>query len=288
MVHASVDERGASFVPGVPYCKRCSLQLSGHKTCLAWSRSNNSSRYLPSAVISGCSLASIHNFPCVVYPRTRGCTRQTMAEHVVPMPRWSGLVGIARLVIALLVLIFVATAAGLGSHASYAAFGLTLFTVSAQLICTAVETKTARPARPSSFLGITPSVCAASLRSTTHGQFSDLRFSASSSGWSRFHCVRNGPRLSTTTGTLATTRRSEVGRHPSTQMTSSLTSTSAMWSNAQPLTGKRASDSWVLLRVWAPWNCEFACWFFAPGNTNTTQLLIRRYLGLLLDQSAQA
>jgi uncharacterized membrane protein YkgB len=51
--------------------------------------------------------------------------------HIVAMPRWSSIVGVARLVIALLVLIFVSTAAGLWYSASYAAFGLTLFTVSA-------------------------------------------------------------------------------------------------------------------------------------------------------------
>jgi hypothetical protein len=49
--------------------------------------------------------------------------------HVIPMPRWSSIVGIARLVLAVLVLAFVAAAAGLWGDASYAAFGLTLFTV---------------------------------------------------------------------------------------------------------------------------------------------------------------
>lgn len=54
--------------------------------------------------------------------------------HVVAMPRWSSIVGVARLIIALLVLVFVATAAGLWHSAAYAAFGLTLFTVSASAI----------------------------------------------------------------------------------------------------------------------------------------------------------
>jgi hypothetical protein len=49
--------------------------------------------------------------------------------HVIPMPRWSSIVGIARLVLAVLVLALVAAAAGLWGDASYAAFGLTLFTV---------------------------------------------------------------------------------------------------------------------------------------------------------------
>lgn len=49
--------------------------------------------------------------------------------HVIAMPRWSSFVGIARLVLAILVLAFVAAAAGLWGSAEYAAFGLTLFTV---------------------------------------------------------------------------------------------------------------------------------------------------------------
>lgn len=50
-------------------------------------------------------------------------------NHVVSMPRWSSVVGVARLVIALLVLVFVATTAGLWYSANFAAMGLTLFTV---------------------------------------------------------------------------------------------------------------------------------------------------------------
>jgi hypothetical protein len=56
-----------------------------------------------------------------------------MAEgnlHVVAMPRWSSFLGVARLIIALVILILVATAAGIWYSANYAAFGLTLFTVS--------------------------------------------------------------------------------------------------------------------------------------------------------------
>jgi hypothetical protein len=45
------------------------------------------------------------------------------------MPHWSRLVGIARLVLAIIVLALTAAAAGLWESAEYAAFGLTLFTV---------------------------------------------------------------------------------------------------------------------------------------------------------------
>jgi hypothetical protein len=51
--------------------------------------------------------------------------------HVVAMPRWSSFVGVARLAIALIVLVLVATAAGLWYTVGDAAFGLTLFTVCA-------------------------------------------------------------------------------------------------------------------------------------------------------------
>lgn len=50
-------------------------------------------------------------------------------SHIVVMPPWISLVGIARLIIALIVLVLVATAAGIWYTADYAAFGLTLFTV---------------------------------------------------------------------------------------------------------------------------------------------------------------
>jgi hypothetical protein len=49
--------------------------------------------------------------------------------HVVAMPRWSRLVGIARLVLAVVVLALTAAAADLWESAEYAAFGLALFTV---------------------------------------------------------------------------------------------------------------------------------------------------------------
>ena len=50
--------------------------------------------------------------------------------HIVVMPPWISIVGIARLLIALIVLVLVAAAAGIWYTADYAAFGLTLFTVS--------------------------------------------------------------------------------------------------------------------------------------------------------------
>lgn len=50
--------------------------------------------------------------------------------HVIAMPRWSSIVGIARLILAVLVLALVAAAAGLWESAEFAAFGMTLFTVS--------------------------------------------------------------------------------------------------------------------------------------------------------------
>lgn len=49
--------------------------------------------------------------------------------HVVAMPRYSTHIGIARLILSVVVLTLVATAAGLWSSAHHAAFGLTLFTV---------------------------------------------------------------------------------------------------------------------------------------------------------------
>lgn len=49
------------------------------------------------------------------------------------MPRWTSFVGVARLILALLVLIFVSTAAGLWYSANFAAIGVTIFTVSAPL-----------------------------------------------------------------------------------------------------------------------------------------------------------
>ena len=55
-------------------------------------------------------------------------------EHnamVVPMPKWSNIVGFARVVLAILVLAF--TAAATAIWGGYAAFGLTLFTVSCKL-----------------------------------------------------------------------------------------------------------------------------------------------------------
>lgn len=53
--------------------------------------------------------------------------------HIVAMPRWTSFVGVARLIIALLVLIFVSTTAGLWYSANFAAMGVTLFTVSVLL-----------------------------------------------------------------------------------------------------------------------------------------------------------
>ena len=58
------------------------------------------------------------------------CTTTKMAEtnkHIVPMPAWSSIVGIARLAIAILVLAF--TAAATAIFGGYTAFGFTLFTV---------------------------------------------------------------------------------------------------------------------------------------------------------------
>lgn len=52
------------------------------------------------------------------------------STHVVAMPAWSRWVGLARLALAVIVLIMTATAAGLWEFgAADAAFGLTLFTV---------------------------------------------------------------------------------------------------------------------------------------------------------------
>ncbi|KPI44744.1 uncharacterized protein AB675_8671 [Cyphellophora attinorum] len=67
-------------------------------------------------------------------------TNTSGTPHVIPMPRWSSIIGIARLVLAVLVLAFVAAAAGLWGDASYAAFGLTLFTASATLLVFAYYT----------------------------------------------------------------------------------------------------------------------------------------------------
>lgn len=55
--------------------------------------------------------------------------------HVIPMPRWSAFIGIARLILSILVLAFVAATAGLWGNAEYSAFGLTLFTVCALFCC---------------------------------------------------------------------------------------------------------------------------------------------------------
>lgn len=50
--------------------------------------------------------------------------------EVVPMPRWSSIVGCARAVVAILVLAF--TAAATGIWGGYTAFGFALFTVCVQ------------------------------------------------------------------------------------------------------------------------------------------------------------
>ena len=58
-------------------------------------------------------------------------------RHIVPMPRWVSIIGIARLIIAILVLAFVAAAAGIWGG-NYAAFGVSLFTVS--ILCQHIQT----------------------------------------------------------------------------------------------------------------------------------------------------
>ena len=58
------------------------------------------------------------------------CTSTRMAEtnkHIVPMPAWMSITGVARFLIAILVLAF--TAAATAIFGGYTAFGFTLFTV---------------------------------------------------------------------------------------------------------------------------------------------------------------
>ena len=58
------------------------------------------------------------------------CTSTRMAEtnkHIVPMPAWMSITGVARFIIAILVLAF--TAAATAIFGGYTAFGFTLFTV---------------------------------------------------------------------------------------------------------------------------------------------------------------
>ena len=58
------------------------------------------------------------------------CTSTRMSEankHIVPMPRWTSITGVARFVIAILVLMF--TAAATAIFGGCTAFGFTLFTV---------------------------------------------------------------------------------------------------------------------------------------------------------------
>lgn len=136
----------------------------------------------------------------LLLPRNFG-TMHVGNVHVVAMPRWTSFVGVARLIIALFILIFVATTAGLWYSANYVAMGIALFTVSAPGRHVYSQLTASRPPPPSSSLRTTLSASAVSPSSTMLGLYLDWRSLASSSGWFRLHYVPTGLLLLTTAGT---------------------------------------------------------------------------------------
>jgi hypothetical protein len=121
-----------------------------------------------------------------------------MAEtraHVVPMPYWSKIVGIARVVIAFLVLVFAAAATGI--FGGFAAFGFTIFTVS--VLTSACKPSSSRANSVYRRVLLCSSLATTSWPSTArsfpiiNGPSWNWKSLASSSGLCPFHCAPSGP-----------------------------------------------------------------------------------------------